>query len=470
MRTVPTVAGRPGRNRGYMVGARGCTVRDRSASHTAGMTRRLPDDFLLGCASAAHQVEGGLDNDWTRMERDHPGRIRDGSVSGIACDHYARYRDDLRTLADMHHSAHRFSIEWSRVEPREGVFDRNALLHYRDVARTCRALGMEPVVTLHHFTLPLWLADRGGVLSADAPRLFARYVRACADAIGADVRWWVTINEPAVLAVFGYIYGEWPPLRPSPRAFLGAIAGMARMHAAAYVALHDVARDHGREASVSVAHHERPMRPLDPRSPLHRAVAVLPNAVFNRWFLRACTTGRLLPPVGHGQRVAGLRGSLDHLALNYYCEEWVRFSLSHPRELFAEAVIPAGTPVSAFGWPIDAGGLSRAIQGLWAEFRRPILITENGVADDHDELRPGFIVDHLAAVGEAIASGADVRGYLHWTAMDNFEWAEGYSKRFGLLAVDRRTLERTAKPSAAVFAEICRTRAIPPSAQAEHTN
>ncbi len=392
------------------------------------------------------------------MEREHPERIRDGSVSGIACDHHTRYHADLEQLASMHHNAHRFSIEWSRVEPREGVFDRDELLHYRDVVRTCRALGMEPVVTLQHFTLPLWLADRGGVRSADAPRLFARFAAACAEAIGADVRWWITINEPGVLAVFGYLYGEWPPLQPSTRRFLGALAGMARMHAAAYTAVHAVARAHGWRAQVSVAHHERPLRPLDPRSPVHRAVAVLPNAIFNRWFLRACVTGRLLPPAGHGQSVPGLRGSLDYLGLNYYCEERVRFNRRRPRELFAENVVPAGLPLSAFGWTIDPDGLRRAIEDLWTTFGLPILVTENGVADDHDELRAQFIVDHLDALCDAVDAGADVRGYLHWTAMDNFEWAEGYSKRFGLLAVDRVTLERTAKPSAAVFAEICATR------------
>jgi beta-glucosidase len=419
---------------------------------------------MLGCASAAHQVEGGLTNDWTRMETEQPQRIRDGSVSGAACDHYSRYHEDLATLASMGHSAHRFSIEWSRVEPREGEFSREALLHYRDVVRACRALGMEPVVTLHHFTLPVWLADRGGVLSADAPRLFARFAAAAADTVGGDVRWWVTINEPTVLAVFGYLYGEWPPLRPSTRGFLAALAGTARMHAAAYTAVHEVARAHGWTAHVSVAHHERPMRALNPRSPIHRAVAVLPNAIFNRWFLRACATGRLLPPVGRGQRVAGLRGSLDYLGLNYYCEEWVRFSPRRPRELFAEPVAPPDLPLSSFSWTIDAGGLRRAIENLWREFGLPILITENGVADENDELRPAFIVDYLAAVCDAIAAGADVRGYLHWTALDNFEWAEGYSKRFGLFAVDRATLERTAKPSASVFAEICRTKLVQPAA------
>jgi beta-glucosidase len=425
------------------------------------VSRSLPDGFLLGCASAAHQVEGGLGNDWARMECEHPERIRDASASGIACDHYARYRDDLARLAAMHHSAHRFSIEWSRVEPREGVFDRDALLHYRDVVRTCRDLGMEPVVTLHHFTLPVWLADRGGVLCADAPRLFARFAAACAEAVGADVRWWVTINEPSVLAVFGYLYGEWPPLRQSARGFLAALAGTARMHAAAYGAVHQVAAAHGWAALVSIAHHERPLRALDPHSAVHRAAAVMPNAVFNRWFLHACRSGRLLPPVGRGQVVPGLRGSLDYLGVNYYCEERVRFNALRPRELFAEAVVPSDLPLSAFGWTIDAGGLRRALEDLWAEFRLPIVITENGVADDDDELRGEFIVDHLGAVCDALAAGVNVCGYLHWTAMDNFEWAEGYSKRFGLLAVDRTTLERTAKPSAALFAEICRSRTVP---------
>ena len=425
------------------------------------MSRRLPDEFLIGCASAAHQVEGGQHNDWSRMEREHPECIRDGSVSGIACDHYNRYRDDLSLLAEMHHSAQRFSLEWSRIEPREGVFDRAALLHYRDVVRTCRALGMEPVVTLHHFTLPTWLADQGGVLSPEAPRLFGRFAAACAEALGRDVRWWITINEPGVLAVFGYLYAEWPPLQPSARSFIGALLGLARMHAAGYRALHAVAATHGWEARVSVAHHERPMRALRPASPIQRVAAILPNVIFNRWFLRACVSGRLSLPVGRGQRVAGLRGSLDYLAINYYCEERVRFNARKPRDLFAERVVPDDLPLSAFGWTIDADGLRRAVTKLWEEFHLPILVTENGVADDSDEHRPGFIVDHLAALLDAVDSGVDVRGYLHWTAMDNFEWAEGYSKRFGLLRVDRLTMERVPKPSAAVFAEICRTRTLP---------
>jgi len=428
--------------------------------------QRLPDAFLLGCATAAHQVEGGLDNDWSRMEREHPERIKDGSVSGVACDHHARYRADLELLAGMDHNAHRFSIEWSRVEPREGVFDPVELRHYRDVVHTCRALRLEPVVTLQHFTLPTWLADRGGVLDPDAPRLFARFAAVCAEAIGAEVRWWITINEPSVLAVFGYLYGEWPPLRRGMRGFLAALAGLARMHAAGYAAVHSVAAAHGWTAHVSIAHHERPMRALNPRSALDRAATLIPGWLFNRWFLRACRSGRMLPPVGAGQPVAGLRGSLDYLGVNFYCEERVRFNVGNPGGLFADNVTAPDLPLSSFGWSIEPDALRRAVARLWGEFHLPIVITENGVADERDELRPGFIVDHLAAVCDALAAGVDVRGYLHWSSMDNFEWAEGYSRRFGLIAVDRQTMERIPKPSAALFAEICRTRLVPQTAAA----
>lgn len=422
--------------------------------------RRFPDDFLFGCSTAAHQVEGNLDNDWARMEREQPERIRDGSVSGIACDHHRLYREDLAMLAALQQNAYRFSIEWSRVEPRCGQFDRAELAHYADVVRTCRRLGIEPVVTLHHFTLPTWVADRGGVVGADTPWLFARFAAACTEAFGRDVRWWVTINEPAVVAVFGYLYGEWPPLQSSTSGFLAALRGMARMHAAGYRAVHEVSRRNGRTAMVSLAHHERPLHPYNPRSPLDRAATVLPDILFNRWFLRACTTGRLAPPVGAGERVPGLRGSMDYIGLNYYCNELVRFRLGSGRSMFAENVAEPTLPHSSFGWSIEPDGLRRALEDLWQRFHRPILVTENGVADENDELRGGFLRDHLRAVGDAMAAGVDVRGYLHWSSMDNFEWAEGYSKRFGLFSVDRETMERTAKPSAAVYREMCRTRTV----------
>jgi len=422
--------------------------------------RRFPRDFLLGCASAAHQVEGGNDNDWARWERDHPERIADGSSSQDACDHYRRYRDDLTALAALHQNAHRFSVEWSRVEKEPGCFDRGALNHYADVVRTCRELGMEPVVTLHHFTFPVWLAARGGAAHADAPRLFARYAAACATAFGSDITWWITINEPAVLACQAHLTGEWPPGERSLRSTLATLRGLLRMHAAAYHALHAVALRNGSPARVSIAHHERRLTTRRGRH-LDRLAARLPDVLFNRWFLRCCASGRLLPPLGDAPPLPGLRDSLDYIGLNYYCEDTVRFDRTSPQTLFTGRVSEPGRVLSDFGWPIDAPGLRSAIDALWGEFRLPILITENGVADSRDALRPAYIADHLNAVLDAIDDGADVRGYLHWTAWDNFEWAEGYTKRFGLYAVDRTTQERTPRPSAALYAGICATGEVP---------
>ena len=425
------------------------------------MARELPAGFLIGCASAAHQVEGGLDNDWTRMERERPEKILDGSRSGRACDHYARYAQDLQDLAALHNTAHRFSVEWSRVEPRPRHFDERALQHYADVARTCRRLGMEPVVTLHHFTLPRWLADRGGVAAPEAPERFARYAEKCTEALTDTVEWWITINEPAILAYFGYLLGEWPPEMKSLAKVRAAMANMLRMHAAAAGALRETARRRGQPARISIAHHERRLRPRRANSPLDRLTALAPDFIFNRWFLRSAASGRMLPPIGVGQRVPELAGTLDYIGLNYYCEEVVSFDLRSPGTLFSRNAPTPGLPQSTFGWAIDPAGLTRALTSLWEEFGLPLLITENGVADRDDELRPGYIVDHLSATLDAIDQGVDVRGYLHWTALDNFEWTQGYSQKFGLFSVDRDTMERRAKPSAALFGEICGTRLVP---------
>jgi beta-glucosidase len=391
-----------------------------------------------------------------RMESEEPWRIKDGASAAIAIDHYHRYREDLRMLAGMGHTAQRFSVEWARVEPEEGRFDAAALRHYASVVTTCRELGMEPVVTLQHFTLPVWLADRGGVLAPEAPRLFARFAGACAEAFGRDVRWWVTLNEPNVLMILAYAEGHWPPHRRSQAAALRAGVALLRMHAAASAALHQAGRRQGRPAMVSIAHHERPFRPR-PGSLTLRLITRAPDWIFNRWFLACCKRGVVLPPAGTGQAVPGLRGSLDYLGLNYYTEEQVRFDRHAASRLFVGPDPEASLPRNSLGWGIDAGGLRRALVKLGRDFRLPLLVTENGVADEDDELRSGFLVDHLRAVMEAIADGADVRGYLYWTGFDNFEWLEGYAARFGLVAVDRTTLERRPKPSAEVFAAICTT-------------
>jgi beta-glucosidase len=232
------------------------------------------------------------------------------------------------------------------------------------------------------------------------------------------------------------------------------------MHAAAATALHQSGAARGRPAMVSIAHHERPFRPV-PGSLAARFVAWAPDLLFNRWFLWSCMRGRVLPPAGSGEAVPGLRGSLDYLGLNYYADDRVRFDWRASSRLFVSSDPDPSLPRNSLGWSIDPGGLRRALVSLSEEFRLPVMVTENGVADEDDELRTGFLVDHLRAVVEAIDDGADVLGYLHWTGFDNFEWLEGYGAKFGLVAVDRATLERHPKPSAEVFAGVCRTGVIP---------
>jgi beta-glucosidase len=201
--------------------------------------------------------------------------------------------------------------------------------------------------------------------------------------------------------------------------------------------------------------------PRTPGSRVESGLAALPDYLFNRWFLRSCVAGRVLAPVGRGEPVPGLAGSLTYLGVNHYANEAVSLDVRAPGMLFTKHEAVPGFPLSSAGWAIDPSALRVALAGLWTEFGLPIVVTENGVADDHDELRPDYLRDHLNAVADALDGGVDIRGYLYWTAWDNFEWAEGYTKRFGLFAVDRETLERIPKPSAAVYAEVCRKREVP---------
>jgi beta-glucosidase len=307
----------------------------------------------------------------------------------------------------------------------------------------------------------VWIADAGGFAARETPIRFARYVAACVEAFGDMVTWWVTVNEPTVVAVLGHLEGVWPPGQRSLRDTMAALRGLLRMHAAAAQAITTISAAHERRAHISIAHHERRLVPCDPSSPMDRAIAKLPDFLFNRWFLRSCVDGRVLRPVGHGEVVPGLVGSLTYLGLNHYTSEAVSFDVGAPGTLFARHEAVPGLPTSSAGWAIDAGALRRALVDLSEEFGLPILITENGVADDNDELRPAYLRDHLNAVADAIDAGIDVRGYLYWTAWDNFEWAEGYTKHFGLFSVDRETLERIPKLSATMFAGICMTRDVP---------
>ena len=411
---------------------------------------RFPPGFLWGAASAAHQVEGGnVWNDWWEYEQR-------GSVphrSEAACRHYELFARDFDLARSLGQNAHRFSIEWSRIEPQEGTWSRDAITHYADVIHALTERGLEPVVTLHHFTNPAWFLRRGGWSRRDSPAFFARYVEEIARELGPRVRYWLTINEPTVYVMQGYILGEWPPCQTSAWATAGRVLrNLARAHTAAYRVLHA----HQPQARVGFAHSAPVIRACDPRRLRDRFAAACRDAILNHAFFHLI-----------GTRSAPVRrtANLDFLGLNYYTRNVVRSSGWGLGALVGRACREphhgGDGPISTTGWEVYPAGLRTTLEDF-SRYGVPMIVTENGVATDDDELRRKYLADHLTVLSEAIHAGLEVFGYLHWSLIDNFEWALGTTARFGLAAVDYVTQERTVRPSARYFERVCRENSLPP--------
>lgn len=415
------------------------------------MTRSLtfPHDFLWGTATAAHQVEGGnFNNDWWAWEQ--AGHIVDGGTSRVACDWWQRAEEDFDVAAALGQNAHRLSIEWSRIEPARGQWDDAAIARYRQMLAALRERGITPMVTLHHFTNPLWLAREGGWEHPSVVERFRRFARKVVSELGDLVSLWVTINEPMVYVFQGYFDGRWPPGKKNPVAGIRVARHMVMAHAAAYHTIHELQP----EAHVGIAKHMRVFDPLT-RSRLDRAVARLQDFLFNRLFIATLTDGVFrIPP---RRRIPEAIDSQDFIGLNYYARDRVAFDLGSPATLFGRLTTTPGAEVGPPGWgEMYPEGIYRLLKRLSA-WRKPIYVTECGVPDTADMDRPRFIVTHLRETHRAIEEGVPVQGFFHWTLVDNFEWVEGWSMRFGLIALDVETGERRDKPAAEVYATICRT-------------
>lgn len=405
---------------------------------------RFPQGFLWGTSTSSHQVEGdNRSNDWWEYEQQ--GRVP--HRSGDACRHYELFEHDFDLAMSCGQNAHRFSIEWSRIEPIEGQWNLEALGHYRDVIHALRQRGLEPIVTLHHFTNPAWFTRRGGWVRNDSPKLFARYVEHICTALGPPVKYWLTLNEPTVQVMQGYITGEWPPCFKSAWGKAArAFRNLARAHSAAYRVLHQNLPG----IMVGFAHSAPVIVPCRPTRVRDRLVAAVRDAVLNRafFYLVGARRGRPSTTV-----------NLDFIGINYYTRNIVRSSgwglgavvgracqQEHHRDL---------GPLSTIGWEIYAEGLTTALQ-RFSQYGRLLLVTENGIATDDETVRRDFIVAHLAALGQALENGVQVFGYLYWSLMDNFEWAHGTRARFGLAAVNSETQERLPRPCIEDFERVCR--------------
>lgn len=406
----------------------------------------FPKDFLWGAATASHQVEGNNYNNWSEWEKANAERLARESeqsfwwnphwkkfeaeatdpanyLSGTACDHWNRYTEDFDILKDLGLGAYRFSIEWSRVEPEEGKFNEAALEHYRTMIQALRTRGIEPFVTLWHWTLPLWLANQGGILAPDFQERFVRYSETVVKALGQDIRFWITLNEPDVVSGHSYWKGAWPPMKRSLRLYHRAITTLAATHNATYQSIKTLYPD----SQIGIAKHNIWFEAT--RNTLwNRFLKAIADYWWNDWFF-SC-----------------VREHQDFIGLNHYnhhrIDGWYNKNENRIQ--------------TDFGWEYYPESLYHVLLEL-KKYEKPIYITENGIADASDELRQKFIPAALGAVEKAMSKGVDVKGYFYWSLLDNFEWDKGYWLKFGLVAVDRDTQKRTVRESARQYAALVAT-------------
>jgi beta-glucosidase len=388
--------------------------------------RDFPDGFLFGSSTAAHQVEGGnVGNDWWAWE--HSGASPAVESSGDGIDQYHRYEEDFALLSSLGQQAHRISLEWWRIEPEPGEWSRSALEHYRRVLACLSDQGLTAFVTLNHFTLPRWLAERGSWLAHDAVERFERYCERVAAHLGDLMPYACTINEPQVVAFGGYLTGDFPPGRSNALEWRRATRTLAAAHEAAVRAVKS-----GRGA---------PLAGICLQLPAYEPARDDAACIARYEELRRETVDIYLED---------LQG--DYVGVQYYSRQRV-----DPAATGGFAPAPADAPLTQMGWEIHPEGLYGALADA-ARSGLPVIITENGIATADDAQRIAYVRDHHAQVKRALDDGIDVRGYLYWSAFDNFEWNEGYRPTFGLIGIDRgNELERVVRPSARAFGALARS-------------
>ncbi len=395
--------------------------------------------IALGVATAPTQIEGFPTQnswyDWAKI----PGKIVDGSVPSRANEHWVRYEEDIDRMAALHIRHYRLGIEWSRIEPEEGRFDDSAVAHYREELIYMRRKGIRPLVTLHHFSNPTWFERRGGFLNKDSTDIFLRYVRFTVTKIADLCDEFITINEPNVYAVNGYLYGIWPPGHSKIAQTLSVMKRLALCHVHACQAIRDIFKD--RPVRVGYANHFRIFQSPAKSLPARLQTRLI-EYLFQDGITRLMTTGQRSFPFG---RFSGAKNApfCDFIGINYYARCTMKG--------FTELPVPDTSSRNDLGWEIYPQGIRELAQKYHDRYGLPVWITENGTADSADTFRARYLYDHLR---EIALSCPYVERYYHWTFIDNFEWAEGQTARFGLVSVDFESQERTVRRSGRFFAEM----------------
>ena len=414
-------------------------------------TYHFPRGFLWGTATAAHQVEGNnTNNQWWKWEED--GHT-DGK-SGLACDWWGgRWREDFDRAAESGQNAHRFSVEWSRIQPTPDQWDEEALEKYRAMLRGLKERNMTALVSLHHFSDPIWVYEKGGWENPEIVAWFEKFVRKTVDALKEYNTLWCTINEPNVYALSGYANGAFPPGVNDLKRAIQVEAAMLRAHAAAYRAIHQIQP----EGRVGYALHYRPMVPKHTWSPLDMLMRNIRYEGINMAFPSGISTGVLKSPVGNVS-VPEAKGTQDYLGINYYSVDTISFNLANSKELFTHTGFPEKSDFS------DTKFLANIPEGFYDTLKwavrtypnLPIIVTENGTEDADDHMRPRYLAQHVHQMWRAVNFNWPIKGYFHWSLVDNFEWERGWTQRFGLWGLDVETQKRIRRPSVDLYAEICK--------------
>ncbi|HLD30793.1 MAG TPA: family 1 glycosylhydrolase [Patescibacteria group bacterium] len=394
------------------------------------MDYRFPKNFYWGCASSSHQIEGNTYNDWSEWEKSEE-RISELKrqnkdpreyISGSAANSFILNNQDIACLKELNVNAYRFSIEWSRIEPEQGSFDYEALKNYQNFILKLKANNIEPFVTLWHWPIPVWARDLGGWQSKKILPFFDRYVKIVAEFLDKNVDYWVTLNEPTVYASNSYLTGQWPPQKKSLFLSLKVIKNLIRAHKSVYAVLKKVDANN----QIGIASHNIHFDPAG-KKVFNKVIAGLANYFWNEYFLNKISKEQ------------------DFVGLNYYFHNLINYGFGKNKNKI----------VSDMGWELYPEGIGNVIKGL-DKYKKPIYILEHGLADKDDKHRAWYLKESLKSIHKAIASGSDVRGYFHWSLLDNFEWADGFFPRFGLYEVNYKTFERIPRPTVKVYSEICR--------------
>jgi beta-glucosidase len=408
----------------------------------------FPKGFLFGSATSSHQVEGNNKNDWSEWEHANCARLADETakrntnaptrmsdyilqsypdpfskenfISGVACDHYNRFRDDFDIAKQLGHNAHRFSIEWSRIEPEEGKFDEKEIEHYRQVILALKERSIEPFVSLWHWPIPLWLRDKGGWLFSETPEYFKNYSRKVVSELGSEVKFWITLNEPGIYAANSFLKGIWPPQSKNPISYLLAISNLVKAHKLAYKEIKKI----NSSAQIGIAQNIVWFE-IDDSNPTNLFLKKIADWWVNDYFLNK------------------IKREQDFIGVNSYFHNLINLGFGKNKN----------EKISDVGWEIKPESLYHSVKTV-SKYKKPIYVTENGLADTQDIYRVDFIKESLSWLFKAINEGVDVRGYLHWSLLDNFEWAHGFWPRFGLVEIDYKTLERKIRSSAFEYKKI----------------